>query len=181
LVEDHATAEEKQNVIPGTEATIHTVDIDNEGDERRERRERDVKAELLQILVKEHAHLRTNLSMGLAGLHEMSCLVAQEEARQIWLKEAIVVEREAVAAIAVLEGLNLRIHERCHYLDGNMDRGTSFLLHAQTIAKCTARADILDQVHALLPDVPAGRLELPDLHSMFMLLRAWEMLRHCQQ
>ena len=318
LVEDHATAEEKQNAIPGTEATIHTVDIDNEGDERemnvpfqsgkgtkavsdtpddmddkfdvaeedarakteaeaasdhqneddekeqhgqvrhlpprkklslakrlklffslpkteandrasvaswkknparfffRKRkmvpeerrveeeeedcklevslklasrlppnriahtamtlayRERDVKAELLQVLVKEHAHLRTNLSMGLAGLHEISCLVAQEEARQIWLKEAIVVEREAFAAIAVLEGLNLRIHERCHYLDGNMDRGTSFLLHAQTIAKCTARADILDQVHALLPDVPAGRLELPDLHSMFMLLRAWE-------
>jgi len=138
-------------------------------------RERDVRIELLDSLVKEHAQLRANLSLGLAGLHGMSCLVAQEEARGIWLKEAVVVEREAVATIDVLRGLAHRIRDRLTHLDGIIDQGTAFLLRAQTIAKKPrARASIAEQVQALLPDVAVGRLELPDLHSMYILLKAWE-------
>ena len=139
-------------------------------------RERDVRIELLEILVKEHAQLRANLSLGLAGLHGMSRLVAQEEARGIWLKEAIVVEHETIAALDVLNGLNDNLRERITHLDGSIDQGTVFLLQAQTIAKQPrARASVAERVQALLPDVPSGRLELPDLHQMYMLLKAWEL------
>ena len=138
-------------------------------------RERDVRVELLQALVREHAHLRRSLSLGLAGLHGMSVLVAQEEARQIWLKEAVVVEQEAVATISVLRGLDGMIRKRSRYLDDTKQQGIKFLLQAQQIAKRPeARAGIADQVQALLPDGLSGRLELPDLHSMIVLLKAWE-------
>ena len=138
-------------------------------------RERDVRIELLQALVKEHAQLRRSLSLGLAGLHGMSVLVAQEEARQIWLKGAVVVEREAIAAIDVLRGLDVMIRERARYLDDLVQKSTNFLLRSQQIARRPgARAGIADHVQGLLPDAMSGRVELPDLHSMFMLLKAWE-------
>jgi len=81
-------------------------------------RERDVRIELLQSLIVEHAQFGMNLSIGLAGLYGMTCGVATEEARYAWLQGAIVVEREAVAHIDVCKVLIVRMREHSDYLDG---------------------------------------------------------------
>jgi hypothetical protein len=138
-------------------------------------RERDVRIELLQSLIVEHAQFGMNLSIGLAGLYGMTCGVATEEARYAWLQEAIVVEREAVAHIDVCKVLIVRMREHSDYLDGIIEQGKMFLMRAQTIARSPkVRGSIVDQVCGILPHTPTRQLDVPNLHSLLMLLKSWE-------
>ena len=138
-------------------------------------RERDVRIELLQSLIVEHAQFGMNLSIGLAGLYGMTCGVATEEARYAWLQEAIVVEREAVAHIDVCKVLIVRMREHSDYLDGIIEQGKMFLMRAQTIASSPkVRGSIVDQVCGILPHTPTRQLDVPNLHSLLMLLKSWE-------
>jgi hypothetical protein len=67
------------------------------------------------------------------------------------------------------------MREHSDYLDGIIEQGKMFLMRAQTIASSPkVRGSIVDQVCGILPHTPTRQLDVPNLHSLLMLLKSWE-------